>query len=399
MVRRVSADGVYVPPDIASKMGLQTCLAATPSKPRKLAPFTGVLNVDPNRSSRIRSLFAGTIIAYGTPDGKSDTTRLSAVEPGSARALKVGDRVVKDQLLAIIWSKDLGEKKSELLAAIASRNSNQRILDKLKEGQANGNVPPASVWQAERAVEADRIAEEKAELTLRTWRVGEKEIASIRTEAERLLKAGSPKPDYATWARVEIRSPQDGVITEKNYNVGTVVDPTLDLFQIADLSKLLVWAHVYEEDLPLVEALPMPIPWTVSLVAQPGSAISGTLDSVAPVIDPNQHTALASGTVDNRAGNLRSGMAVSVTVEMPARLGEIEVPAAAVVENGNDSVVLVQANPDEPVFSRRKVRVVRRFQDAVYLLADPGVLKPGDRVLTSGSLLINNALNDLPPGA
>ena len=54
---------------------------------------------------------------------------------------------------------------------------------------------------------------------------------------------------------IEVRSPLDGVILEKNIALGDLVDTNLDLFKIADLSRLRVMAHAYEEDLPLLDAL------------------------------------------------------------------------------------------------------------------------------------------------
>jgi len=46
-----------------------------------------------------------------------------------------------------------------------------------------------------------------------------------------------------------------GVILEKNFTVGDIVDTTHDMFKIADLSRLGVMANVYEEDLPKLVAL------------------------------------------------------------------------------------------------------------------------------------------------
>src|SRR5262249_58527686 len=58
------------------------------------------------------------------------------------------------------------------------------------------------------------------------------------------------------WAKVEVRSPLEGTILEKNVTVGDIVDTATDLYKIADLRTLAVWAHVYEDDLPALLALP-----------------------------------------------------------------------------------------------------------------------------------------------
>jgi len=52
-----------------------------------------------------------------------------------------------------------------------------------------------------------------------------------------------------------VKAPLDGVILEKNIAVGDIVDTSLDLFKVADLTSLGVMVHVYEEDLPTLRAL------------------------------------------------------------------------------------------------------------------------------------------------
>jgi cobalt-zinc-cadmium efflux system membrane fusion protein len=253
-----------------------------------------------------------------------------------------------------------------------------------------------------RAVDSDLIAVARAERTLRSWRLDEKEIAAVRAEAERLgRKAGAADE---SWARVEIRSPQDGVLLEKNVSKGDIVDTAADLFKVADLSTLAVWAHAYEEDLPALLSLSLPTEWTVQMPSQPGVVFPGRLEQIGKVIDPNQHTALVFGRVDNAAGKLRVGQFVTAEVQLKPTPGEVEVPTTALVEDGRTSILFVQPDPAKPVFVRRRVRVVRRFQDVVYLLSEPRPVRPDgpqpirkdEHVVASGAVLLNEAIEDLP---
>jgi multidrug efflux pump subunit AcrA (membrane-fusion protein) len=101
------------------------------------------------------------------------------------------------------------------------------------------------------------------------------------------------------------------------------------------------------------------------------------------------------GRVDNKKGELRVGQFVTATVELPAVPGEVEVPTAALVEDGRTSAVFVQPDPSRPQFVRRQVEVARRFRDVAYL---KGGVRPGDRVVASGAVLLSEALADLPAG-
>jgi cobalt-zinc-cadmium efflux system membrane fusion protein len=364
-----------------------------------LPPFSGVLAVDSNRLARVHPRFAGEVVALGTVKA----LEVTAATPDSSsygRPLRFGDRVTKDQLLAVVWSKDLGEKKSELVDAVSRLKLDRDVRDRLQEAYRAGAAAERSVREAERNVESDLIAVAKAERTLRAWRLTEAEIAAVREEAERIRKdKGRTSPDDERWARVEVRSPQDGVILEKNINIGDLVDMTTDLFRVGRLDRLTVWAHIYEEDLALLQKLPRPLTWTVRLPSQPDKSYAGSLEQIGALIDPNQHTALASGEVDNSAGELRAGQYVTVTVELPPAADEVEVPTSALVEDGRSSVIFVKNDSGELHFARRRVAVVRRCYDIVYLQANPkGLppLRPGEQVVASGTIFLNDALAELP---
>jgi cobalt-zinc-cadmium efflux system membrane fusion protein len=238
----------------------------------------------------------------------------------------------------------------------------------------------------------------KAEATLRAWRLTDEEIQAIVTFVEKLGSADARKQwaQDRTWAKVDVRAPQDGVILEKNITIGDIVETTMDLFKIADLSQLIVWTHVYEEDLAILQSLPQPVRWTVSLTSQPNLKFPGTMGRVGAVIEPNQHTALVSGRVENPEGWLKAGQFVTVTLEVPPASDELELPSLAVVEDGKESLVFVRTNSEEFRFHRQPVQVVRRFRDVVYVKASESGLQVGDTVVTAGSLLLREAMDQQP---
>lgn len=388
-IARYGTDGLVVPGDMVAKMGLRTATVAPPCRSIPLPPFQGVLALDNERLTRARSRFAGEVMEIGR----------SGPRPTDP-PLQVGDRVSKGDLLAVIWSKDLGEKKNELVDALLRVKLDRDNLARYKSLD-EGIIAQKQVREAEAAARASENAVAKAEATLRAWRLGEDEIRAVITKADALDGPDARRGLSAdpNWARVEVRAAQDGSVLEKNVTAGDIVDTAANLFVVGDLSRLTVWAHVYEEDLALLQSLPRPLRWTVSLSSRPGTAFAGTLDKVGAVIDPTQHTALVSGTVENATGALKVGQTVTVAIELPLPTGEFEVPAAAVVEDGRESVAFVQPDSRENRFVRRPVSVIRRFRETVYVrTADAGV-RPGDRVVTSGSLLLWQAFDQLPEGA
>jgi cobalt-zinc-cadmium efflux system membrane fusion protein len=398
-VRRTGPDTITVPADVSSSIGLQLAEVKRASRARNMPPLPGSLNVDSDRMPRVLSRFAGEIMALGTTQGlESANTQVEASSSG--RPLRVGDHVRKDQLLAVLWSKDLGEKKSEWIDAQSRLNLDRGILKDLEALYQKGATPERSVREARRNVDADVIALKKAEHTLLSWGIKEKEMAEIRAEADRPdRKAGEHRGDYERWARVEIRAPQDGTIIERNISLHDLVDTSTPLFKIADLSRLVVWANLYEEDLPTIQKLPRPIRWEITIPSQPGVAYSGTLDQIGEIIDANQHTALLKGYVNNSRGDLLVGQYVTAHIKIPPAGNELEVPAGAVVEDGHESIVFIEVPGEKHEFRRRKVTVMRRYQDVIYIRADPGdkdAVKAGDRVIAGGAVLLNEAMTDLP---
>src|SRR5262249_22536746 len=137
--------------------------------------------------------------------------------------------------------------------------------------------------------------------TLKTWGISEEDIQAVLDEAEKVKKRGGKhdKEKDELWAGVEIRAPDDGVIVERNVAIHEIIaDNTTNLFQIAKLDRLAVFANVPEDDLPALQALPTRRrTWTVQTVGSP--PIHGFIDDIGYLIDPNQHTAIVKGHINN----------------------------------------------------------------------------------------------------
>jgi cobalt-zinc-cadmium efflux system membrane fusion protein len=394
-------DTLVLPPDVVRAMHIQTAAAQRATKPRTLE-LDGWLALDANHLARIHSRFAGEVVQVGDMPENATGARTEL------RVLRPGDHVAKDQLLAVVWSKDLGEKKSELVDALSQLRLDRETLTRLEELARNGATSEASVRQARRNYEADVNAVARAERTLRSWRLTEAEIDAVKAEAERIRQRGEQrdKEHDRDWAKVDVRSPLDGTILEKNVTVGDIVDTATDLYKIADLRTLAVWAHVYEDDLPALLALsPGEKTWEVRLPADPNvGPLKGTIERIGEIIDPNQHTALAVGTVDNAAGRLRVGQFITAAVTLPSLPYEVLIPTRALIEDGHGSLVFVQEDPPRPRYTQRRVDVLRRLLDGVGVRSklNPeqetkglSALRPGAQVVSSGAVELRTALEEL----
>lgn len=189
-----------------------------------------------------------------------------------------------------------------------------------------------------------------------------------------------------------IVAPISGTIVEKNVAEGELVRTGIDLFKIADLSVLSAWARIEEADLSMLQKMPAPITWKLRVPSNPAAnPTSGTVNQIGA--DPNNHTALLSGSVNNENYELRAGQFITAVIELPPDTSLVLVPATAVIEEEGSLTVFVESSSAPRQFTRRKVDVARREGAAAFIAADPGTdetahdiqpLHVGERVVFSG---------------
>ena len=373
----------------------------------------GSLFLDANRLVHVSPRFSGDVIELGQIEVSAIDSISTSEKQTTSRSVSFGDFISKGQLLAVIWSKELGEKKSELVEGLTKLRFDEAKLKRLEDLFSKTAVPERNVLDARRDVESDTITIARVERTLRSWRLSSEQIQTIREEAEQVRThqgIGRSNLDDS-WARVEIRAPIDGTIVEKNVAVGDYVGTDLDLFKIADLKRLDVLAHIYEEDIALLEALPPgQRRWAIQLNSDPQSQpLEGSFQRIGNLIDPAQHTALVMGWVDNSRGRLRAGQFISALVTLPPDPDEVVIPQSALIDQEGESRVFVETDSVKHEFTLRLVRPTRRRDQLVFISTQPrgdasgqstiGTLRVGERVVTVGGVVMAAELESLRTSA
>lgn len=362
---------------------------APATEPLKLS---GLLFLDSSQFAMVHTRFVGEIVRVGEIDeSKGDSVVTRQVRPG--------DFVSKGDVLAVIWSKEIGEKKSDLVEALSRCKASKATLERL-EALEHGVVAGQIVRDARRQHESDLIAVDRAERTLRSWKETEAEIAEVYAEADLITRGDNAKSSRVreTWANVEIRSPLDGVILERNISLGEIVDTNCDMFKVANVNRLGVLANVYEDDLPKLTRLPKSMRrWELKLKADPmADLISGEFEVIGHVIHPDQHTAAIVGWIDNPEQRLRTGQFVTASINVPGPDNALLVPNSAVIDAGNSTLIFVAQDPSAKSVKARSVEVIRRGREFALIRKLParGSLQEGELVVTSGNLELYGVLQD-----
>jgi cobalt-zinc-cadmium efflux system membrane fusion protein len=411
-------DTIFVPPQVREALGIKdAALAEVPSRGQPLV-MPGSTLLDPARIMRIRTRFNAEVVEIGKvhepggPESRGESVM---------RELRPGDRIRKGDTLAVVWSIDVGGKKSDLVDSLVQLRLDEQRLEARKKLWKDGYLPEDTLRQTERDVTTGHNAVERSVRTLRTWNVPVREIDAAREEAEKTLarKGVRDKEKERLWARSELIAPRDGTIVERNVGVGEyVADNTISLFTISDIGRMLVMVNPPEDVLPTLLALkPHQQRWTLRTVG--ADALEGSIDEIGYIVDPTQHTAVVKGHIDNprdALGNprLRAGQFVSASVEMPPPEDVVEVPINALVEDGNRSYLFIQTDAVKHHYALRRVLVTHRFEKTAFVKSklsakeaqrspedkSRGVpacrpLRPKERFLASGVLELRAALEDL----
>jgi len=389
--RLVAPGTVRLEPEVLDSLGIKTGEVKPAERTRVLPPLLGSLTLDPEQLARVQARFPCEVISIGT----------TVDAGGSKHPLHYGDEVKAGDLLAILNCRELGEKKSELIDAWSQLQLDTETLQRTEKLFEEGVAPEARLRQVRRSVEAGKIALRRAEQTLRLWQVKDKEIQKLYEEAKRLRESGIERTaaQSVDWARVELRAPIAGTILERNVNPREIVnDPSRDLFKIANLKHLKVWAYANQEDVPLLMDLPRPLHWKVHLRTDASTWVPGTVERISELVDTNQRAVLLIGSLSNDAGRLRAGQLISATIEAQPTGGEaeLELPTSALVEDGEESVVFVQPRPGVAEYRLCPVKVVRRFRDVVLVRPQDGTpVAAGATVVTSGAVELRTVVDGL----
>ncbi len=129
-------DALALPAGVAKRLEVQTEPVQPSTAPSGLE-LSGSLILDSDRLAHVHARFPGEVVELGKAGDGS-------------RPVAFGQHVRKGQLLAVIWSRDLGEKKSDLIDALSQLRVDDDSLARISKAAAEGSVPERILRDTER---------------------------------------------------------------------------------------------------------------------------------------------------------------------------------------------------------------------------------------------------------
>lgn len=347
--------GMELEPVYAEEVG-HSMLPPEESKP-------GAVQIDPATQQlygiRITRVEAGTGEGEIRFFGKvaADQTRVYRVNLGTDGYVKethddaIGNHVMKDQHLAVVYSPEF------LSVAGGYLSANER--SPMASGVSKDNTAPSTTLGATSAqARADR---------LRNLGMSDSQIEEISS-------------NHKIPENVYVVSPTDGFILSRNISPGVRFERYMDMYTIADLSRVWILAEVFGKDAKAFR----PGGMAQVTLQDTGETFAARVSDVLPEVDLVTHVLKARLEVDNPGFKLRPDMFVNITlpVSLPAGL---TVPADAVVDSGLSKRVFVETSAGH--FEAREVETGWRLNDRIQIVKG---LRDGDSVVAAGTFLVDS---------
>jgi HlyD family secretion protein len=277
---------------------------------------------------------------------------------------------------------DMQRAELDEAQAKANLDLNQSIVKSRKQLFAQGAIPGRDLDTAEAALVQAQAAYDSASKHLQSMQSVSREAALNSAQGQLTAAQGKYEDAEAQLAYSEIRSPIDGVVTDRPLFAGETPAPGAPLLTVMDTSSLLAKMHIAQslaqqmkagDDATLqVPGIDDPVPAKVSLIS--------------PALDPGSTTVEVWLKIDNKKGALKVGTPVQASITGKAVEKAMKVPASAILtaQDGSNSVMVVGSDGGA---HRKPVKVgIEDAGDAQILSG----LSASDLVITGGAYALED---------
>lgn len=241
----------------------------------------------------------------------------------------IGDDVTKDEVIAVLESREVADAKSEYLAARLTNDLQQDLTRRDKSLWEGKAVPEQQYLRSRSAAAQSGMKVNITRQKLMALGLAENEITAL------------PDAPEAQLSRQDVRASMAGRVVERKVELGTAVGRDsleTELFVVVDLSRVWVELSVASSDLALMkEGQPVDI----SARGLTGTT-TGKIVFVSPLVDKETRTARVVAEIENGNGTWRPGSFVNAAIALNERKVPVVAPATAIQKVGSRPIVFVR---------------------------------------------------------
>jgi len=241
---------------------------------------------------------------------------------------RLGDEVISGGVLAKISSPEFTEAQLAFLRANSETTLAERASERATQLLLADVIGSAELQRRESELQVLRAEQSAAKDQLRLLGIGSESLDTLK-------KFGRILPS------VEISSPIEGTVIERKVSVGQVVEPSDQLYTVADLSSVWIVGDVPEQS---ARGVKIDQHVEIYIPALGDVRLIGRIVFVAETVDPETRTVMVRTLVDNEFRALKPAMLARMYIT-GVQNKKLVIPEGAVVrEDNRDHVFIAQGN-------------------------------------------------------
>jgi RND family efflux transporter MFP subunit len=336
--------------------------AGAAEQERDFVPSVRVASVEPSGETEVVSLPA-TTSAFASAN-------IFARASGyiGKREVDIGDSVKQGQLLVEIVAPELDHQITQAEATL------EQLKSALQQAEANRELAKVTWDRDKPLVQKGWVTAQQGTIDEQTLKA---QAAAVSVaQANVVAEEAQLQVLHQQKAYQRVLAPFDGVITQRNIDVGSLVqaDATSGTFMFTIMQGNVIRTQVFVPQDAAFGITPG-IDAAVHVPEIPDRTFRGTVTRIADAIQPGSRTLLTEIDIPNPDGALKPGIYCTIELHVPRKTPSFTVSADAIIFNqAGLQVAVVEGG----VVHLRKVGVVRDLGRQV--LVNSGV-KRGDQVI------------------
>lgn len=341
------------------------------------------------------------------------------VAPVAKWHVQRGSRVKKGELLATLENKDLAasveenrgaleqaqagyatstkasipeettKAETDLAQAKQNLDANTKLVESRRKLFSEGALARKDLDTAEVAYVQAKAQYDVADQHLKSLQSVSREQEMVAAKGQLTSAQGKYAGSAAQLSYTEVRSPIDGVVTDRPPYVGETPAQGTALVTVMQIDTIIAKAHIPQT---AAQQLHIGAPATISVTGA-DKPVEGKVTLISPALDPNSTTVEIWVSAPNKSGVLRPGSPAKLDIETRMAKNAIAVPSAAIVQVEDKVQVMVVDNSSIAHATDVQTGVADSEQQLTQITSG---LKAGQRVVTTGAYGLPDGAKVIP---